>query len=62
MSVERYWINQPSGLQLLHELHGTNVLAEPEKWNPNFMRIHFLNGEIISMQVPKSILSEGWKS
>ena len=26
----RMWINQPSTLQPLHHLHGTNVLAIPE--------------------------------
>lgn len=62
MSVERYWVNQPSSSQVLHALHGTNVLAEKENWNPNFMKIHFLEGEIISMSVPKYCLSKGWKS
>lgn len=33
MNIQRMWINQPSELQILHHLHGTNVLAVREgKW------------------------------
>jgi hypothetical protein len=55
---KRMWINQPSGLQTFHALHGTNVLAEHEY--DDTMRIYFLSGDVISQQVFKSALSEGW--
>jgi hypothetical protein len=56
---KRMWINQPSGLQTFHALHGTNVLAEHEY--DDTMRIYFLSGDVISQQVFKSALSEGWR-
>lgn len=51
--VERMWINQPSTLQPLHHLHGTNVLAVGR-------RVYFLSGPVISMMVPERVLSRGW--
>lgn len=52
------WINQPSTLQLLHSLHGENVFAmrEGDNW-----RVYFLKGDVVSMIVPKNVLSKGWK-
>lgn len=57
--IERMWINQPSTLQTLHHLHGTNVLACHEY--DDTWRVYFLNGNLISMQVSFLWLSEGWK-
>jgi hypothetical protein len=54
----RMWINQPSTLQPLHKLHGTNVLAIPEG---NGYVIYFLSGDTISMQASRNWLSLGWK-
>lgn len=57
--IRRMWVNQPSNLQLLHHLHGTNVLAieEGDGW-----RIYFLDGAVISQQAERSSLSDGWRS
>lgn len=57
--LRRMWVNQPSNLQPLHKLHGTNVLACTE-YNA-IMKMYFLNGPIISQQCDVSCLSEGWK-
>lgn len=54
----RMWVNQPSGLQLMHHLHGTNVLAVPG--HPGTMRIYFLSGPVISQQIDAHRLSPGW--
>lgn len=56
--IERKWINQPSTLQPLHHLHGTNVLAAKEY--DDTYRIFFLKGDTISMQVSSLYLSDGW--
>lgn len=52
--MTRMWINQPSTLQPLHHLHGTNVLAQGT-------RVWFLAGDVISMEVPPNVLSKGWR-
>jgi hypothetical protein len=57
-ALTRMWINQPSTLQAHHVLHGTKVLAEPE--GENLMRIYFTAGEVISQQISKTALSNGW--
>jgi hypothetical protein len=57
--LTRMWINQPSTLQELHALNGTNVLAIHEY--DNTMRIYFLSGDRISQQVNKMVLSNGWR-
>lgn len=56
--MKRMWINQPSTLQPLHHLHGTNVLAEVEK--DGTLRVWFLSGDVIDMQVPRGTLGFGW--
>jgi hypothetical protein len=56
--MKRMWINQPSTLQLLHRLHATNVLVVPD--TDQTMRVYFLSGDVISQQVPRNALSEGW--
>jgi hypothetical protein len=55
----RMWINQPSKHQPHHALHGTNVLAQQE--HGDVMRIFFLSGDVISQQVSRAHLSEGWR-
>ncbi len=56
--VKRMWINQPSTLLPLHHLHGMNVLVEPD--TGSVMRVYFLSGNVVSQQVPKMALSDGW--
>lgn len=56
--MRRMWINQPSTLQPLHELHGVRVLTAPD--TDVCARAYFLSGDVISMQVPHVALSEGW--
>jgi hypothetical protein len=56
----RMWINQPSTLQPFHKLHGTNVLAAREQGTDRVRRVYFLSGDVISQQMPRQALSEGW--
>lgn len=58
--LKRMWINQPSTLQPLHHLHGTNVLAHIEEGVGT--TIYFLSGEVVSMMVRNNVLSKGWKT
>lgn len=53
--LERMWINQPSTLQPLHEYNRLNVIADLKN-----MTVYPVRGSIISMQVPKGVLSKGW--
>ena len=55
---KRMWINQPSTLQPLHKLNGTNVLAVRQD-NGNY-RIYFLSGPVVSQDCPRLCLSDGW--
>lgn len=57
-SLRRMWIDQPSLIQSLHHLHGTNVLAYEIR--ENIYRVYFLTGDIIDMEVMSICLSEGW--
>lgn len=57
-SMSRMWVNQPSTLQPLHEMHGVRVLACPD--TDRTARAYFLSGDVIDMQVPREALSEGW--
>ena len=57
--IKRMWINQPSTLQPLHHLHGTNVLAH-HAYDHTYV-IYFLSGKTVSMHVLRMVLSEGWK-
>lgn len=54
----RMWINQPSGLQSHHALHGRRVLAECEYGDT--YRVWFLSGPVVSMQLFGAELSLGW--
>lgn len=60
VEVKRMWINQPSTRDVLHHLHGTNVLGYKEKRGRDMYRIYFLSGDIISMRVMNTALSNGW--
>lgn len=57
-TIKRMWVNQPSTLQPLHRLHGVRVLAHAD--TDRTMRAYFLSGGVISMQIPREALSEGW--
>lgn len=54
----RAWINQPSTMQPLHHLNGTNVLAVHEY--DGTYTIFFLTGDKVSQQCFGSSLSPGW--
>ena len=57
---ERMWVNQPSTLQPLHHLHGTNVLAIRDSdsgRSSGTMRIYFLSGPIVSQQTFRECLN-----
>ena len=57
-AMKRMWINQPSTLQPLHQLHAVRVLAGPD--TDTCARAYFVSGDTISMQSPHNALSEGW--
>lgn len=57
--MRRMRINQPSTLQPLHRLHGTNVLATT--YSGDVYRVFFLDGDVISQQMPRGYLSGGWQ-
>lgn len=42
-----------------HPHYGKNVLTTPETGRTDI--IYFLSGSVISMVVPRGVLSEGWK-
>ncbi len=56
--LSRMWINQPSTLQPHHALHGERVLAIPESGDT--YRVYFLRGDVVSQQMAKTALSDGW--
>jgi hypothetical protein len=58
--MKRMWVNQPSKFQPLHEIHGVRVLAQDSEFGPKFNRVWFTSGKIVSMEVPASVLSDGW--
>lgn len=55
----RGWINQPSKQQPLHDRHGENVLVS--RYSDLYSIVWLLSGPIVSMVVPSSCLSRGWK-
>lgn len=57
--MQRMTINQPSEAQIHHKLHGVRVLAENS--HGGTVRIYFLSGNTISMEISKACLSDGWK-
>lgn len=56
--MKRMWINQPSSLESYHKWHGIQVLAMRE-YDDTYM-VYFLEGQVISMQISRYALSEGW--
>jgi hypothetical protein len=52
------WINQPSLLEPLHRHHGMLGLAYKE--SETTARFYPIAGDIISMRVPFTALSQGW--
>lgn len=58
--MRRMWINQPLPTDLLFMYHGINVLACPQGVN-GYTKVYFLAGPDESLEVPESILVEGWK-
>ena len=61
--ITRMWVDQPSSHQIHHEYHGKNVLAVPPVLygrNGDFIRVYFVEGSVISMNMRACALSEGW--
>ena len=58
--IVRMWVNQPSTLQPLHHMHGTNVLATRD--SDGGARVYFLSGPIVSQQMMWEWLSLGWRA
>lgn len=56
--IKRMWINAPSLGHSMNNLNGTNVLAVAE--TDDLYRIYFLEGNVVSQQCPKNVLSNGW--
>jgi hypothetical protein len=56
--IKRMWVNQPSMLQPFHRLHGVRVLAVAEY--DDTMRVYFTSGRVISQQMNRLCLSDGW--
>ena len=58
--MKRMWINQPSTIQLYHELHGINVLVSLIPYDATKVIVYFLSGPITSQIIPKETLSDRW--
>lgn len=58
--MKRMWIDQPSTLQLLHDYHGTNVLADYNDMDGIRCTVYHLEGGVTSMMIPTLCLSPGW--
>lgn len=56
--IRRMWINQPSKLQAYHKWHGRNVIADMGCEGDRFVTVYFTEGDIRSMGIEKSALSE----
>ena len=57
--LQRKWFNQPSTLQDYHKLHGVKVLVQ-EQPGRSVVQVWFLSGDVVSMEVPPGVLSDGW--
>lgn len=58
LSIQRFWINQPSTHDLFHKYHGLRVFAGQyyeDRWD-----VLFLFGDYCTMVMPRSALSKGW--
>lgn len=61
MTCKRMWVNQPSSAHPLHKHHGQNVIVElSSDVVDKSVRVYFTEGTIISAQIPKLYLSDGW--
>jgi DNA-directed RNA polymerase subunit RPC12/RpoP len=58
--MQRYWVNQPSGLQKFHKYHGQRVLATTQLQHHGFCVCYFTEGDVISMEIEVDALSAGW--
>ena len=56
-NIRRAWINQPSTLQPLHNLNGVSVLVVDT--GEEVVQGYFLEGGVVSMQIPRICLSIG---
>lgn len=57
--LKRMWINAPSTIQDFHRFHRTNVLVDYENsYYTSTARVYFLSGPVISMEIPRNILSD----
>ena len=56
MKIYRGWVNQPSTLQPLNELHGTKAIVVDD--GSGSVRLYFTEGEVHSMQAPKICVSK----
>lgn len=62
-NMYRARIDQPSTLQPLHHMHGTNVIVDPNSLKSNggdSVTVALLEGPVITMVVPLMALAEGW--
>jgi hypothetical protein len=59
--MERYWINAPSTHNPLHAMNGRNVLADLSESTEKTVQVFFIEGDVISAQIPKLYLSKGWR-
>jgi len=55
METYRAWINQPSTLDILHNLHGQRCIVQDT--GDRLVRIWFTEGAVHSMEVPRKCLS-----
>ena len=58
--LERYFVNQPSTLQVLNKYHGIKVLFQLDEPDTGWGTLYFTEGDIISMRANKLGLSKGW--
>ena len=54
--IFRAWINQPSTLQPLHNLHGVKCIAVEDR--PGNVRLYFTEGAVHSMDADPLCVSE----
>ncbi len=59
-STVRLWINQPSTLQPLHNMHGQRVILIRYEDNGDFVQVAPISGNTLTMRVSVLCLSEGW--
>ena len=56
MKIYRGWINQPSKLQPLHEIHGKKGIVMDS--GGKTVRMYFCTGTVVSMQAPRLSISK----